>query len=93
MNFWGFPESTLPHFKTYFDDFLKDFAGDVAGQIKSECFLPKAADRFIKEKIVRIRVLKADSTWFGMTYREDRDAAVKYIETLIAEGVYPSSLW
>ncbi|MDR2160265.1 MAG: hypothetical protein LBP23_09410 [Treponema sp.] len=93
MNFWGFPESILPHFKKYFDDFLEEFAADMAGRIKAECYLPKAADWFIKERIIRIRVLRADSQWFGVTYREDREAAIKRIGALTAEGVYPSGLW
>jgi hypothetical protein len=93
MNFWGFPESILPAFKTYFEDFLKTFAADIPGQIKSECFIPRAADLFIKKNIIRIKALKADSDWFGVTYKEDRAAAIKKIEGLTAAGVYPASLW
>jgi len=93
MNFWGFPASILPEFKKYFDDFLKTFAADIPAQIKSECFIPKAADYFIKQGIARIRVLKADSDWFGVTYREDRESAVKKLAELTAAGVYPESLW
>jgi hypothetical protein len=93
MNFWGFPESILPHFKTYFDDFLKTFAADMAGQIKTECYLPRAADWFIKNNIIKIKALGANSDWFGVTYREDREAAVKRIESLTARGVYPRTLW
>jgi hypothetical protein len=93
MNFWGFPQSILPHFKTYFDNFLKTFSGDIAGNIKAECFLPKAADWFIKEGIVKIKALKPSSGWFGVTYKEDKELAVKYIADLTADGVYPASLW
>ena len=93
MNFWGFPESILPEFEKYFADFLKTFAADMAGQIKSECFIPKAADQFIKQNVIRIKALHANSDWFGVTYREDREAAVKKIGDLTASGVYPASLW
>jgi NDP-sugar pyrophosphorylase family protein len=93
MNFWGFPETILPHFKTYFDDFLQTFAADMAGQIKAECFLPKAADWFVKHNIIKIKSLKADSDWFGVTYKEDKEAAVQRIEALTAKGVYPRKLW
>ncbi|MDR2079511.1 MAG: hypothetical protein LBP74_07320 [Treponema sp.] len=93
MNFWGFPESILPHFRKYFDNFLAEFAADMAGHIKTECYLPKAADWFIREGIIRIRVLKADSQWFGVTYREDREAAINRIGALTAGGVYPPGLW
>ncbi|MDR0623653.1 MAG: NTP transferase domain-containing protein [Treponema sp.] len=93
MNFWGFPETILPRFQTYFDDFLKTFAADMAGQIKAECYLPKAADWFIKNNMIRIKSLPADSDWFGVTYREDKEAAKRRIAALTAQGVYPPALW
>jgi hypothetical protein len=68
MNFWGFSPGILPEFKKYFDDYLKTFAADVKGQIKSECFIPKAVDYFIKHGIIRVKVLSANSDWFGVTY-------------------------
>ena len=93
MNFWGFAPEILPEFKKYFDDFLNGFAADVKGQIKNECFIPKAVDHFIKKGITKVKVLPADSTWFGVTYKEDREAAIKKIEELTSSGVYPSQLW
>jgi hypothetical protein len=89
MNFWGFPAGIMPAFKQYFDDFIA-----VSGkELKSECYLPKAADHFSRNNIIRIRSLEADSEWFGVTYREDREMAVKRIEALTAAGVYPEKLW
>jgi dTDP-glucose pyrophosphorylase len=93
MNFWGFPPSLLPEFKKYFDDFLKTFSADVKGQIKSECFIPKAVDHFIKNGSTKVKVLSANSNWFGVTYKEDREAAIKKIDELTAGGVYPAPLW
>ena len=93
MNFWGFPPGVLPEFKKYFDDFLQTFAADPAGHLKSECYIPTAADHFIRNNIIRIKPLHANSDWFGVTYKEDREAAIKKIEDLTAAGVYPASLW
>jgi dTDP-glucose pyrophosphorylase len=93
MNFWGFSPDILPEFQKYFDDFLKTFAADVKGQIKNECFIPKAVDYFIKQRIVKVKVLPANSDWFGVTYKEDREAATKKIDGLVASGVYPAPLW
>jgi dTDP-glucose pyrophosphorylase len=89
MNFWGFPASVIPHLRRYFDDFVKTSAKE----LKSECYLPKAADWLIQNKLCRIRALKADSEWFGVTYKEDRVMAVKRLEELTAQGVYPPALW
>ncbi|MCL2196554.1 MAG: hypothetical protein FWB77_02950 [Treponema sp.] len=93
MNFWGFSTEILPEFKKYFNDYLKTFAADPAGQIKSECFIPKAVDHFIKQGITKVKVLSANSDWFGVTYKEDREAAVKKLNEMEAAGVYPSPLW
>jgi len=93
MNFWGFPPDVLPELKKYFDDFLKTFAADPKGQIKNECFIPKAVDYFIKKGVVKVKVLPADSHWFGVTYKEDREAAIIKIEEMAAASIYPSPLW
>jgi len=93
MNFWGFPPSLLPDFQKYFDDYLETFAADPKGQIKSECFIPKAVDFFIKQNICKVKVLPANSNWFGVTYKEDREEAVKKLDEMTANGVYPSPLW
>ncbi|MCL2175298.1 MAG: hypothetical protein FWB73_04550 [Treponema sp.] len=93
MNFWGFAPNILSEYKKYFDDFLKTFAADPKGQIKSECFIPKAVDRFIKQGICKVKVLDANSDWFGVTYKEDREAAIKKIDDLTLAGIYPPVLW
>jgi len=93
MNFWGFPPDILPEFQKYFNDFLKTFTADMKGQIKTECFIPKAVDYFIKQEIIKVKVLPANSQWFGVTYKEDREEAVKKINELTSLGVYPVSLW
>ena len=89
MNFWGFPPAIFDDLKRYFDDFL----AASAGQPKSECYLPSAADWLIKNNRLKIRVLQADSPWFGVTYKEDREAAIKRVAEFTAAGVYPETLW
>ncbi|MDR1986953.1 MAG: hypothetical protein LBP88_08295 [Treponema sp.] len=89
MNFWGFPTSIFPDLRRYFDAFLKTSAEAP----KQECYLPMAADWLIKNKLLKIQVLPADSDWFGVTYQEDRGVAVNRIIELTAQGVYPASLW
>jgi len=89
MNFLGYPDSILPRFKQYFDDFIA-----VSGkELKSECYLPKASDWFIKNGYLKMRALRADAEWFGVTYKEDKEAAIKRLNDLSAQGVYPIPLW
>ncbi|MCL2069386.1 MAG: hypothetical protein FWH19_00165 [Treponema sp.] len=89
MNFLGYPDSILPKFKQYFDDFIAAFGSE----LKSECYLPKASDWAIKNGCLKMRVLPAGTEWFGVTYKEDKEAAIKRLATLAAEGIYPEPLW
>jgi dTDP-glucose pyrophosphorylase len=89
MNFWGFPVDVFPKFQDYFDAFLKSSGT----QPKSECYLPMAVDWLIKNNYLSIKILPADSQWFGVTYKEDREAAVNRISEMVAQGIYPVSLW
>lgn len=93
MNFWGFLPDILPEFQKYFDGFLETFATDTEKQIKSECFIPKAVDYFIRREIAKVKVLSANSQWFGVTYKEDREDAIRKIGGLVSAGVYPDALW
>jgi len=89
MNFLAYPDSILPKFRQFFDDFI----AASGGELKSECYLPKASDWFIKNCYLKMRVLKADSEWFGVTYKEDKDTAIKRLAELTRAGIYPDSLW
>jgi nitrogen regulatory protein PII-like uncharacterized protein len=40
-----------------------------------------------------MRVLDANSEWFGVTYKEDKETAIKRLAELTSQGVYPASLW
>jgi hypothetical protein len=89
MNFWGFPPTIFNDLQRYFDEFL----ASSAGQPKAECYLPMAADWLIKNGLLKIRSLEADSPWFGVTYKEDREAAINRVAEFTAAGVYPQALW
>jgi len=89
MNFLGYPDSILSRFKEYFDNFITASGRE----LKSECYLPKASDWFIKNNYLKMRVVSADSEWFGVTYKEDKEAAIKRLTALTSEGVYPEPLW
>ena len=89
MNFLGYPDSILPKLQQYFDEFI----AESGRELKSECYIPKASDWFIKNNYLKIRVVPADSEWFGITYQEDKEMAIKRLAALTAEGVYPAPLW
>jgi hypothetical protein len=89
MNFWGFPPTIIPPLRRYFDAFLTSSAGDP----KSECYIPRAVDHFIKTETLSFKALHADAAWFGVTYKEDKAETIARLAEFTASGVYPSPLW
>ena len=46
-----------------------------------------------KKNIKTIDAIETTSTWYGITYKEDKETVEKAIEKLIKEGIYPQELW
>ena len=94
MNCWGFPAGTPAHFKSLFAAFLENLQRDPqANPQKAEFYLPFAVDSMMNEGIADTTVLRTQDKWYGMTYKEDRDAVISAIRRMVDEGKYPASLW
>ena len=61
--------------------------------MKAEYLLPKIIDKLIKSGKATVRVLETRDKWFGVTYKEDKEAVVASIRRLIADGVYKERLY
>ena len=89
MNMWGFTPAVFDELRTGFGSFLVDSSGDQ----KTEFLLPAAVQGLIRSGDARVKVLRESGPWCGMTYPEDRARAAATIGHLIADGIYPESLW
>lgn len=89
MNFWGFHPSI---FKTLESKFVKFLETEI-DKPKSEMYIPSVVFEMIEEDRVKVKVLEANSPWFGVTYKEDKPIVVDKINALIKQGVYPKKLW
>ncbi len=89
MNFWCFHPSIFQTMATLFMDFVKNNKEN----IKAEFFIPIIADQFIKDGKGEIIVIPTSSQWFGVTYKEDAPSVKASLDQLIAEDIYPESLW
>jgi hypothetical protein len=89
MNFWGFRPAIFAPLKTRFHQFLQLHGKD----LKSECYIPSVVNDMVAAGELRVKVLRTDDSWFGVTYREDRPRVVGNIGKLIAAGEYPEKLW
>lgn len=89
MNIWGFKPSVFPILEEKFTEFLKNHINEP----KSEIYIPSVVYDMIQEKKAKVKVLKADSPWFGVTYKEDKPRVVAKINKLIEQGEYPEKLY
>ena len=89
MNYWGFTTSVFDYMEKEFVDFIKKNASDP----KAEFYIPTVANKLIHEGKIKLKVLESADKWFGVTYSEDKPLAVKNINRLIEQGVYPEKLW
>ncbi|MCD4789172.1 MAG: nucleotidyltransferase [Bacteroidales bacterium] len=89
MNIWGFTPSYFDFLEKYFEAFIRQNAGNP----KAEFYIPFVVNELIKTGKAKLKVLESKDLWFGVTYKEDKELAVRNIAGLIKKGVYPEKLW
>ncbi len=89
MNFWGFHPSIFPFVQKLFLEFLKNNAQNP----KAEFFIPIIGNEMIKRNEGKIKVISGGNIWFGVTYKEDKDAVSSRINDMVKKGEYPAKLW
>ena len=90
MNMWGFTPDFIEELDKGFTEFLKTVP---EGDVKKEYLLPAVVDNLIKSGDATVQILPTEDKWFGVTYKEDKEAVVNAFKDLIAKGVYKEDLW
>ncbi|TAE56365.1 MAG: nucleotidyltransferase [Bacteroidetes bacterium] len=88
MNMLGFTPTVFGLCKKYFEDFISEKAGD----LKAELYIPTVMSKSITEG-ASVQILNSDASWFGMTYREDKDLVISRLRAQVDAGYYPENLW
>lgn len=88
MNMWGFKKSYFEHTENSFTNFLSDHGKE----LKSEFYIPNVIDELIQNDILQVEVLDTTSSWFGVTYPDDKEMVVNQLSALIESGEYPNKL-
>lgn len=89
MNLWAFGPDFFQYLREQFHQFLRKHGRDD----KREFFLPSAVDCLVEQGIKKVKVLATDDSWFGVTYRPDREIAQRCILERIEKGEYCENLW
>ena len=89
MNMWGFTPDLFVYLKSMFKDFL-DKEGS---EMNSEYLIPSVVNTLIENNKKQVKVLRSSSSWFGVTYMNDKPHVVQKIEELVRQGLYPKKLF
>ncbi|SDB05896.1 Nucleotidyl transferase [Ruminococcaceae bacterium FB2012] len=89
MNMWGCPPEFMDTLAVKFEEFLCE--NDESES--AESLLPIMIDGLLKNGEAQCTLLESRDRWFGVTYKEDKQAVADSIAELIREGVYPEKLW
>ena len=89
MNVWGF----TPVLFKYLKDMFMEFLNDEGNELKSEYLIPSVVNDLIKSGREDVHVLRSASSWFGVTYKDDRPFVMGEIQKLIDRGTYPKQLF
>ncbi len=88
MNMFGFSPKIFEFLEVEFKKFLES-----ANLEKDEFFLPSFLGNKIADNLCRVKILKTDEKWLGLTYREDIKICQQKIKKLKEQGKYPKYLW
>ena len=91
MNLWGFTRSFLDEAQARFPAFLDQTLAE--NPLKGEYYLPSVVTQLLDEGRARVKVLRSEDRWYGVTYREDKPVVVQAIADMTAQGRYPDQLW
>jgi len=90
MNMWGLQPEFFDVLETGFDEFLQNCGEDY---IKAEYLLPTIVGDLLGANKAEVTVLQSADKWFGVTYKEDKDAVMASVRGLVDAGVYPKNLF
>lgn len=90
MNVFAFKHTFYQYLEEAFREY---FLHDDEYILANEALLPDVIEKNIKNGNIVLRNVTTNSSWFGVTYKEDLEGLKKSIEELIKKGEYPNKLW
>jgi NDP-sugar pyrophosphorylase family protein len=91
MNMWGFTPEIFPELRRRFGLFL-DEKGSATDK-QWEFLIPDVVQGMVADGKARVKVLRHQGKWCGITFPEDRSRAQAFIAQLADRGEYPPLLW
>jgi len=89
MNYWGFHPSIFKDIEEGLHNFMKENSNSPT----AEYYIPNIVSDKIKAGKIAFAVIPTNDSWFGVTYKEDKQMAIDTLNKHIENGVYPKNLW
>ena len=89
MNCWGFQAGAF----NLAEKMFADFAEKNKNNPSAEFYIALMVTELIKQGLGKVKILEGGKTWFGVTYKEDKDEVSGKFLSLVKAGEYPQRLW
>ncbi len=89
MNLWGFTPKIKAVLENHFISFLEKNLQTEKGEYQ----IPTVVNQQLQAGAARVKVLRSSDSWFGVTYREDKEAVQAALLKKISAGDYQKNLW
>ena len=90
MNMMAFTPAIFKYIEDGFINFLENNKENIE---KCEYLIPDVIAKGIKEGFCDVEIVDTKARWVGVTYKEDKQSVVNYINELIEKCEYPNKLW
>lgn len=90
MNCWAFTPQIFKEIREGFPKFLEDNKNNLE---KAEYFIPFVVEDLVKAGKCDVKVVPTQSKWYGVTYKEDKEKVVEFINKMVDNKVYSERLW
>ena len=84
MNMWGFTPAAFPQLSRGFETFRNANRDDP----RAELPLPTLVESLVRDGSARVRVLRGEGPWCGVTYPDDREHVASVLGGIVAQGGY-----
>ena len=89
MNFWV----CSPTIFDQIEQDLSTFIESGENLEKGEVYLPFVIQAMLQRGKASVKVIPSESSWFGVTYADDKDIAMESLSSMVQNGEYANPLW
>ncbi len=89
MNCWGFQAGIFDLTEKMFVEFVERNIQNPS----AEFYIALLVSELIKQDLGKVNIIGGGTTWFGVTYKEDKEEVSGKIRALVNAGEYPQRLW